>query len=529
MALVRPQVWSNILFAGPLKPSLVTRRLLVSQAAPNVDTRASEFVDPEWETARPYSEIPGPSFLQAIKGFQKGGRYADVSLLQLHQRMREDFGDLIRVAGMFGRNDIIMTYRPEDIEKVYRTEGHWPIRRGFDSFTYYRQKVRPDVFGEMGGLVTEHGEKWQKMRTIVNPVMMQPKTIKLYVDQVDEVAREFMTIVSQLRDSKNELPTDFDQWLNRWALETMGVLALDTRLGTLKTDQSEEAKKIIGLVRDVFDLTYKLDVEVSLWKYFKTPTFKKLMNVFDDLTNVIMAKIDVAASRIQNSPSHAENQSVLEKLLKIDKHVAMIMSFDMLMAGIDTTSSGTVGILYCLARNPEKQAKLREELRTIMPKKDSPLTPENMRNMPYLRACIKEGLRLYQPIAGNMRATGRDIVLQGYRIPKDTDIAMGTALMQRTEQHFKRSMEYLPERWLTERPEDVPSGKDASPFIFLPFGFGSRSCIGKRLAMMEMEIITARLVRQFDMRWNYDDLKFRTALINVATNPLQFELKEVAE
>lgn len=50
-----------------------------------------------------------------------------------------------------------------------------------------------------------------------------------------------------MRDEKNELPKDFDQWLNRWALETMGVLALDTRFGVLKDEQTEEAKTILGV------------------------------------------------------------------------------------------------------------------------------------------------------------------------------------------------------------------------------------------------------------------------------------------
>uniref|UniRef100_A0A182Q9W0 Cytochrome P450 n=1 Tax=Anopheles farauti TaxID=69004 RepID=A0A182Q9W0_9DIPT len=542
MLVLRSSLWSHWLRSGVV-PSVATSKRLLS-AQPAVET-----VDPEWATAKPYSEIPTPSFREFMKAFGKDGRYANIDLVELHSRMWEDYGDIVRFRGMFGRNDIVMTYSPPDIEKVFRNEGQWPIRRGFDSFAYYRQKVRPDVFGETGGLVTEHGEKWQNVRTIVNPVMMQPKTISLYVDEVDKIAREFITIVNGLKDAKNELPVDFDQWLNRWALETMGVLALDTRLGVLEAEQSAEAKEIIGvgfillvvdmkrirlilitlfqLVRNVFELTYKLDVEVSLWKYFSTPSYRKLMRVFDDLTRLIMAKVEDARERLEKHPSDSANQSVLEKLLKINKHIAMIMSFDMLMAGIDTTSSGSIGILYCLAKHPEKQAKLREELRTILPNKDSPLTAENMKNLPYLRACIKEGLRLYQPIAGNMRAAGRDIVLQGYRIPKGTDVAMGTAVLQRSEKYFRRAAEYLPERWLTERPEDVPRARDSHPFIFLPFGFGARSCIGKRLAMMEMEMITARMVRQFDMRWNYGDLQFQTALINIPSNPLQFELREV--
>ena len=74
--------------------------------------------------------------------------------------------------------------------------------------------------------------------------------------------------------------------------------------------------------------------------------------------------------------------------------------------------------MYCLAKNPDKQAKLREELMKILPEKKSSLTPENMKNMPYLRAVIKESIRLYPAVVGNARKTGQDIVLQGYRVPK---------------------------------------------------------------------------------------------------------------
>ncbi|XP_052870891.1 cytochrome P450 CYP12A2-like [Anopheles cruzii] len=454
-------------------------------------------------------------------------RYSDLSIVDLHSRMRDDFGPILRMPGILGRNDIVLSFNPDDYEKVFRTEGAWPIRRGLDSMAYYRQKVRPEVFGAMGGLVTEQGESWQKMRTIVNPVMMQPKTIKLYIDQVDEVAREFLEILAKLRDAKQELPADFDQWLNRWALETMGVMALDTRLGVLQTEQTEEAKKILALVRNVFDLSYLVDVLPSIWKYYKTPTFKKLMDTFDEFTDIIMIKVEQAVKRFEKHPTSEANQSVLEKLLKIDKQVGIIMALDMLMVGIDTTSSGSMGLMYCLAKNPDKQAKLREELRTVLPTKDSPLTAENMRNLPYMRACIKEGLRLYPPVAGTFRATGRNIVLQGYRIPKDTDVAMGALVLQHDERFFIRAKDYLPERWLSEREASIPNAKDTNPFIFLPFGFGSRSCIGKRLAMMELEIITARLIRKYEVRWNYEDFKIRATLVNIPANPLRFELKEV--
>nr|XP_019551561.3 cytochrome P450 CYP12A2-like isoform X1 [Aedes albopictus] len=444
----------------------------------------------------------------------------------MHRLFREDYGELVRMPGFLGRNDVLLSFRPDDYETLFRNEGQWPIRRGIDTFTYYRQKVRPDVFKGLGGLVTEQGENWQTFRTAVNPVMLQPKIVKLYVDKLDAVAQEFMKIMVRIRDDKNELPGDFSQWLNRWALETMGVLALDTRLGVLDDSESEEAKLIVNNIRQFFELTYQLDVLPSVWKYYKSPTFNKLMKVLDSLTEVVMAKVDDAVIRLEKNPSApSDTQSVLEKLLKVDRHVAIVMAFDMLLAGVDTTSSGTTGILYLLATNPDKQAKLREELRTVLPKKDSPLTPENMRNLPYLRACIKEGLRLCPPTAGNVRAAGKDMVLQGYQIPKGTDVAMASMILNHEEKFVERAKDFLPERWLKE--EGYPNAKDAHPFLYLPFGFGARTCIGRRLAMLEMEMIVSRITRQFDYRWNYGELEIRATLINVPINELKFQMTEL--
>lgn len=495
-----------------------------AQASPTSDGP----VDPEWANALPYEKIPRPTMMQMMRGFLPGGRYSNKSPMELHRLFREDYGELVLMPGSLGRKDTVLSYSPDDYEKLFRNEGTWPDRRPLETFVYYRKHVRPEVFKGHSGLASEQGEEWQRMRTIVNPVMMQPKTIRLYVDKLDEVARDFMEIVRHIRDDKNELPADFDQWLNRWALETIGVLALDTRLGVLGKELNSDTADMIKHVREFFQLTYQLDIELSIWKYYKTARFHRLMKVLDEITKFVMAKVDDAVIRLEkNASKNTDNQSVLEKLLKIDRNIAMMMAFDMLFAGIDTTSSGTIGILFCLAKHPDKQARLREELRAILPNKDSPLTAENMRNLPYLRACIKEGLRMYSPVSGNIRAAGKDMVLQGYRIPKGTDVAMTSMILFQDDQFFVRGKEFLPERWLKEAEEGCPRGRDVHPFLYLPFGFGPRACIGKRMAMLEMELIVSRITRQFEYRWNYGELKISASVVNVPTNELKFEMVEV--
>lgn len=89
-----------------------------------------------------------------------------------------------------------------------------------------------------------------------------------------------------LRDSNNELPNDFSKELNKWALESIARIALDSRLGCLADDSemNYDSKIMIQAVHDFFHLTFKLEVLPSLWRYIKTPAYTKLMAALDVMT-----------------------------------------------------------------------------------------------------------------------------------------------------------------------------------------------------------------------------------------------------
>lgn len=82
------------------------------------------------------------------------------------------------------------------------------------------------------------------------------------------------------------------------------------------------------------------------------------------------------------------------------------------------TAALASSVLYDLAKNPGKQEILRNEIMTILPEKDSPFTEENTKNMPYLRACIKESFRMRPIVLANFRSLGEDTVIRGHLIPK---------------------------------------------------------------------------------------------------------------
>ena len=101
-----------------------------------------------------YDEIPGPkNFYQFFVQFLPGGKYHDLPLNKLIERFRSDFGNLTKFPGFLGQKPMVITFLPEDFEKMHRQEGRYPHRRNMDSFAYFRNKHRPDLYPAGAGLV----------------------------------------------------------------------------------------------------------------------------------------------------------------------------------------------------------------------------------------------------------------------------------------------------------------------------------------------------------------------------------------
>lgn len=86
------------------------------------------------------------------------------------------------------------------------------------------------------------------------------------------------------RDENNEVKKDFGDDVNKWALESISNIALDTRLNVLNdTDPNSTGLTLVRCVRDFFELTINLELKPSIWKYYPTSDFKKLMKTFDTM------------------------------------------------------------------------------------------------------------------------------------------------------------------------------------------------------------------------------------------------------
>lgn len=315
------------------------------------------------------------------------------------------------------------------------------------------------------------------------------------------------------------------------SFESIAVVALDKEMGLIRNSSSNpEAKELFENLQDFTKAFYDLGVKPSIYKYIKTPTYKRFEKSMDTIFDICHKYTNEALQRLdkQNNET-SEGNSVLEKLLKIDKKIAMIMAIDMLFGGVEVTSSVLSAVILCLAINPEKQEKLRQEILTTIGKSEK-FSLENTKNLPYLRACIKEALRLYPVVFGNSRTTGMDLGLSGYQIPENTNVLLASNLLLQNESSFPKPKEYIPERWLRSNnfEDDKMSAKNISPFTFLPFGFGPRSCVGKRIVDLEMEITMANLVRNFEIEFNYpSENAFKSYFVNMPVVPLKFKFSDL--
>lgn len=138
--------------------------------------------------------------------------------------------------------------------------------------------------------------------------------------------------IKKNRDDKSEAPEDFLEYLNEWALESIALITLNRRLGVM---DNPEASKVNALIKKVFELSFEYDVLPGIWRTFKTPGFKNAMKTYEKLTGIMKEYADEAMREIEKSKSSDDQDAgILEKLVKIDKHVAFVMVLDSLIAGV---------------------------------------------------------------------------------------------------------------------------------------------------------------------------------------------------
>jgi len=159
----------------------------------------------------------------------------------------------------------------------------------------------------------------------------------------------------------------------------------------------------------------------------------------------------------------------------------------LLFAGHETTATALAWAFYWIHTLPSVRQKLLQELDSLGENPD----PMEIFRLPYLSAVCQETLRIY-PVT--MLTFPREVLtpveLMGHQLEPGTVVFGSIYLTHRREDLYPEPLQFKPERFLE---------RQFSPYEYLPFGGGSRRCIGLALAQLEMKLVLATILRDFDL------------------------------
>ncbi|KAF5526042.1 Cytochrome P450 monooxygenase lolP1 [Colletotrichum aenigma] len=434
--------------------------------------------------------IPGPTLnaisILPMQLMTRGGK-----LSFMLKELGDKYGPLVRV----GPNEVLFgdadTYRKISAVRSDFTKGPW----------YELAKVVPDQHSLFSMTDDEQrkelGAKLSEGYAGRDNGGFEPGVDKMVAQFVDLVESKYVSTVTDYR------PIEFSHKSQYFALDVIGQLAFGEALGFLAND--EDLWGYVSANDQVFPaLALMLNIPhvgimMQRWPFSKLLPFSSDEYGFGKLMHVAQRLADKKIESEEDSKGtmvrhHLRNGVTYKELL-----AEIFLEF---IAGSDSTATAIRMTMLCLLNTPASLNGLRREIDAAISQGriSSPITDVEARELPYLQAVIKEGIRMYPPSTGlNYKQVAKGgAELCGYFLPEGTQLGVNIQKLMRSKETFGTDADvFRPERWL-EAAADEERFKEMSDVIELAFGYGRFQCLGKTIAYMELNKIFVELLRRFD-------------------------------
>ncbi|KAF5633095.1 cytochrome P450 monooxygenase [Fusarium tjaetaba] len=428
----------------------------------------------------PLAKLPGP-FLAKLTKFwlfseELGGDAAN-TLARLHKK----HGQLVRVSP----NEVAINNR--DVFTTINRQGT----------KFYKEKTFYDGFsGKHGNLFTyQDPESHSRRKRLMSPSFSQASFAAHQV-LIYECMKPLLNEITE--NIRSQQPTAIFPAIRKFALDSICAFSFGINIGNPSHIDDETRRRIFEALdnspRELLVFQHFASLKTAAGVVAKL--FPKMAPDAVILLQTIGMERLIASRKATDldQPGLFSNMQELldSKEQKLSDEELIAESSTLFFAGTDTTASTVAIGLWHLLHKPDLYARLRAELKTIMPEKDSQPSLKELENLPLLNACIKEGLRITCPPRGRLPRVVPPEGLQcdGVFIPPGTIVTSPISYLVFDEKVFPQPLEYQPDRWLQDNAKELES-------YLYPFSRGTRSCIGQTLSIAEQRICISQFVRRF--------------------------------
>ncbi|KAF2673053.1 cytochrome P450 [Microthyrium microscopicum] len=437
----------------------------------------------------PLRHVPGPK-IAALTSLYINSRYYRENGIQLVKSLHDKYGPIVRV----GPQEVVVQ-DPEQLSVIYGVRSTFPKPPFAALFANYGF---PNAFSSTTR--EEHKERRRQVSKVYS-MAAQLNNVALM-----ESLRERLQLIKNLISDKNEGLIDIYPLATYFALDNVSQMVYGESFDLLRGKNLVAAEDIkhttiasVPFVR--FLWLWEL---LSVWPFsFLLPNFmKSAMQARDSLEALNRCQIEkvndlginkdadkTAVACMQSQPGYGKTLTPGHVLSECFDHVA---------AGADSTAASLIYIFHTLAlpENRIHQDKLRKELAEL----PLPLDFKTVCALPYLNILVLESLRLNPPAPGSLQQRyipGNEtaaLIIEGksFVLPGSTLLGIQAYSLQRSETVFgQKPDEFRPERW--ESPDEVAVQNMKNAWI--PFGTGARTCIGMNLALIEIKLMVAEILR----------------------------------
>ena len=345
------------------------------------------------------------------------------------------------------------------------------------------------------GLVTLEGENWMRHRRIIQPSF----NTGLLRDRLAEVVPPFANSLVTYWKSLDGKEIDVSSHMSAVTLDVVGIVLFAHKFNAVQALREEEENvdsfaDALGQAFHAPPLTVALIVLGGMqYEPILRPRARDQKRALNDAVDKVLLNAkrqrDVETSDESNNKSllhllfeaqdpatQQENGSSPNSMMnrkKLSWQELRDETKTFLMAGHETTSTWLYWVLYALAKHPDVQERLYEELEELDVRR-RPSVVDEMESLEYLNAVLKEALRLYAPVGMIPRYNTYHETFAGYDIPPNTRLTLSIFLLHRHPAYWDDPESFLPERWINVSPEETERRK----FAFMPFSAGVSDLLG---------------------------------------------------